>query len=118
MKDIVTLEFAAHRRRLAIAREDGWVCVCGGWKGFKTAEYNKHLIDSLADAVATQLVERVERWSPDRYDANPDERYLAGFKGATQHLRDVANGCTCRPGMVGRWGCQVEGHDVSDGDLE
>lgn len=108
MREIVTLEFARHRRRIAADRQDGWTCICGGWKGFKQAEFNKHLIDSLADAVAEHLPEQVDRWSPAHYRPDVSKERLAGFEDAADRLRKILNGCTCRPGMVGHWGCPVD----------
>lgn len=113
MKDIVSLEMAAHRKRLAVDRNDGWVCTCGGWKGFKQAEFSRHLADALADAVAKQLLERVERWSPANYQPDVPQLRLQGFEDATYRLRKILDGCTCRPGIVGNWYCPVD-----DGDYE
>ena len=113
MKDIVTLEFAAHRRRLSVDRDKGWTCICGKWTGFKQADFFKHVTDAVTEAVAKQMLERVERWSPANYQPDVSKERLAGFTAATDRLRKVLEGCTCRPGMIGHWDCPLD-----DGDLE
>ena len=112
MRDIVVLEMARHRRRMALDRQDGWVCTCGGWKGFKQADFNRHFADCVADAVAEHLPVLVARWSPAHYQPDASKQLIAGFEDAVDRLRRVLDGCTCRPGMVGRWGCPNH-----DGDL-
>jgi hypothetical protein len=35
------------------------------------------------------------------------------MNGVVAHVRDLIAGCTCKSGMIGHWGCKVDGHDAS-----
>lgn len=124
MKDLelrIYAEIVRHRRRLAVDRNDGWVCKCGEWKGRGQDAYHHHVAESVAEglrgAIGEFVLAAMGPWVRDRENHDRDNKLqvanFAGFKAAVSRLEEVLSGCTCRPGMVGRWGCPLEGHDPS-----
>ena len=118
-----TVELVRHRKRLAVDRHDGWVCKCGQWKGRNDAEFNQHVAAAVVDAiggfVGDDLARTLARKTPDDPSNLTQAARRDGFADAFRRVGDLFAGCTCRPGLVlGSMGCQVEGHDTSDGDLE
>jgi hypothetical protein len=94
-----------------------------GWKRSVEAEIQK-VGQAVVDPRITD--EAVEPLTPERILASLEAKrdsYAEGssgrlmMNGVVGHVRDLINGCTCKPGtMLGHWGCPI--HDVNDGDLE
>lgn len=94
------------------------VCSCGGWSSFQKRAFHDHLAAVAVDASKAFVMDAIGK----RYDRMPEGSRAqtcrrAGFGDAFHAVQDLFDGCTCKPGLIGEWGCQVEGHDTSDGDL-
>jgi hypothetical protein len=110
----VAVELARHRKRYALNPADGWRCACGGWMGRTSGEWNQHLAESVVSTIGEDLGADLTRLL-DRMpgDDTAQSARRAGFADAYYRVRDLLAGCTCHGGMVGHWGCPVEGHDPS-----
>jgi hypothetical protein len=95
------------------------VCSCGGWSSNERREFKDHLAEVVVAASKDYLMDAIGAGydqMPESSDAQVCRR--AGFGDAYHLVRDIFDGCSCKPGLIGEWGCQVDGHDASDGDLE
>ena len=115
------IELGRHAKRFPRPNDPNprFRCRCGQWIG-DYSEWPRHVTGAVlaaaGDDLFGELAATIEK-TPAETPAQEARRY--GYKAAADRAKALLSGCTCRAGLIlGSMGCQVEGHDTSDGDLE
>lgn len=123
MRIRAAVELGRHKKRFPQPHDADrrYRCRCGQWKG-TPSEWIQHVAGAVLSSVGADLFAAMTKTAAvmsvdEQTPAQTARRY--GYEAAAEQAKALLDGCTCRPGLVLRsMGCEVGGHETSDGDLE